>query len=217
MKFKADLESLELFRQLSDVSKAMLGPGLHFVHYEKKTRVLGKGQPVSGAYIVVGGRLRVFTLSPDGHEATLYWVARGETCVLALNCIFNDLLYPAWVEADAATQVAVIPGPLYRVLFDNEAAIRNMTVESLATGVFRLMAELEQVHSRTLEQRLANFLLLNASAEGILRMTQQEIAGHLGTTREVIARLLRQWATTKIIDTRRGAVAIRHAERLVVL
>lgn len=212
-----DLDALVLFRQLSEVSKAMLGPGLHCVRYDAKTQVLGKGQPVSGAYVVVAGRLRVYTLSPEGREATLYWVARGETCVLALNCLFNDLLYPAWVEAEAATQVAVIPGSLYRILFNNEAVIRDLTIESLATGVFRLMAELEQVHSRTLEQRLANFLLLHASADGVLRMTQQQIAAHLGTSREVVARLLGQWATRKFIATARGAVTIRQPARLARL
>lgn len=85
-----DLESFETFRNISEVGKAMLGPGLHYTHYAKKTPVLGKGQSVSGAYVVISGWLRVYTLSPDGNEATLYWIAPGETCVLALNCIFND-------------------------------------------------------------------------------------------------------------------------------
>ena len=192
----------------------MLGPGLHYARFDKTTAVLGKGQPVSGAYVVTSGRLRVYTLSPDGNEATLYWIAPGETCVLALNCIFNDLLYPAWVEAEPATTVAVIPGPLYRTLFENEAAIRNLTVQAFSTIVFRLMAELEQIHSCKLEQRLANFLLLHASGNGMLRMTQQEIASHLGTTREVVARLLRQFVGQKYIETQRGMVVVSQPTRL---
>lgn len=214
MKPIVELESFDAFRNLSDIGKAMLGPGLHYIRYEKKTPVLGKGQPVSGAYIVISGRLRVFTLSPDGNEATLYWIAPGETCVLALNCIFNDLLYPAWVEAEPVTTVAVIPGPLYRILFENEAVIRNVTVQALSTVVFRLMAELEQIHSCNLEQRLANFLLMRASADRTLKMTQQEIASHLGTTREVVARLIRQLVAKKHIETKRGSVLICQPEKL---
>lgn len=217
MKPKLDLESFDSFRHMSKVGKAMLGPGLHYTRFEKKTAVLGKGQAVSGAYVVIGGRLRVFTLSPDGHEATLYWIAPGETCVLALNCIFNDLLYPAWVEAEAATTIAVIPGPLYRVLFENEATIRNVTVQALSTLVFRLMGELERVHSSKLEQRLANFLLLHAAADGRVRMTQQEIAAHLGTSREVIARVFRQFVAKKYVSTQRGAVLINQPARLLSL
>lgn len=208
------MASLPPFRHLSDIGKAMLGPGLQQRLYGKKAPLLGKGQSVSGAYIVVSGRLRVYTLSRDGHEATLYTIAPGETCVLALNCIFNDLLYPAWVEADTDSCVAMIPGALYRVLFANEAVIRELTVNALATVVFRLMAELEQIHSCTVPQRLANFLLLHAATGGSLPMTQQEIASHLGTTREVVARHLRQWAADGIVQTRRAAVVVRRPERL---
>lgn len=118
------------------------------------------------------------------------------------------------MEAEPATTVAVIPGPLYRILFENEAVIRNVTVQALSTIVFRLMAELEQIHSCKLEQRLANFLLLRASADGTLRMTQQEISSHLGTTREVVARLFRQLVAKKYIETKRGTVVISQPARL---
>lgn len=121
---------------------------------------LHKGQPVSGAYVVLAGRLRVFSLSPNGTEATLYFIDPGETCVLALNCLFNDLLYPAWVQAETASSIALIPGAVYRKLFERETAIQNLTVHTLSTLVFRLMSELELVHSSHHKQRLANFILM---------------------------------------------------------
>ena len=203
--------------RLSEVTRFLTGRGVRYAQYGKTTTVLRKGQRVSGAYVVVSGRLRVFTLSSNGNEATLYSINPGETCVLALNCIFNDLLYPAWVEAEAATKVAVIPGAQYRVLFESETAVRNLTVQAFSTVVFRLMSELEQIHSHHLDQRLANFLLLRASADGTVRMTQQQIASHLGTTREVIARLLRQLVAQKHIETKRNLLVIRRPTSLAAL
>lgn len=188
--------------------RRLAGRGLRYAQYARTTTVLRKGSRVSGAYVVVRGRLRVYTLAPNGNEATLYTIDPGETCVLALNCIFNDLLYPAWVEAEAATQVALIPGALYRVLFESDSAVRNLTVQAFSTIVFRLMGELEQIHSHHLDRRLANFLLLRASADGTVRMTQQQIASHLGTTREVVARVLRRFVVEKLIDTRRKQLVI---------
>jgi CRP/FNR family transcriptional regulator len=79
------------------------------------------------------------------------------------------------------------------------------------------MAELEEIHSFKLEQRLASFLLLRASADGVVRMTQHEIASHLGTSREVIARLLRQLASHRHIETRRSHVVIRRPTELAKL
>ena len=210
----AGIADVAAFRTLSEASRARLTRGLRVVDSAKGAPVLAKGERVSGAYVVLRGRLRVYTLSPEGTEATLYVIHPHETCVLAVNCIFNDLLYPAWVEADAATTVAIVPGAVFRGLFDAEPSIRDMTVQAFSTVVFRLMAELEGLHAYRLDRRLANFLLLRASADGVVRLTQQEIASHLGTSREVIARALGQLAAAKRIRTGRGRIVIDDPVRL---
>ena len=113
-KSAASIYEIKAFHDLSDASKSLLARGLRYVQCGKGAPILAKGQRISGAYVVISGQLRVFTLSPDGNEATLYVINPHETCVLALNCIFNDLLYPAWVEAGSATRVAVISGTVFR-------------------------------------------------------------------------------------------------------
>jgi len=200
----ADTTAVESYLDLSPAGKQLLRNGLANKRFARPTPVIHKGQRVSGAYLVTRGQLRVFTFTPQGTEATLYFIRPGETCVLALNCLFNDLLYPAWVEANADTEVALIPGPLYRSLFEREAGVQDMTVKALSTLVFRLMGD----------QRLANFLLSNADAAGTLRMTQQELAGHLGTTREVIARLMQGFVARGLVASGRGAVTVRDSEQL---
>ncbi|MCU7932305.1 MAG: Crp/Fnr family transcriptional regulator [Candidatus Thiodiazotropha sp. (ex Codakia rugifera)] len=195
----------------------LLDEGVLHKHFRNPTSVIHKGQCVSGAYLVTKGRLRVFTYTPQGSEATLYFIQPGETCVLALNCLFNDLLYPAWVETDADTSIDIIPGPLYRQLFEHEAPVQDLTVKALSVLVFRLMNELEQVHTCNLDQRLANFILSNASEEGVLKMTQQALAGHLGTTREVIARLMQGFVAEGVVSTRRGAITLTDAAKLALM
>jgi CRP/FNR family transcriptional regulator len=216
------IDGVSAFQGLSETSRRLLARGLRYVQCDKGAPILAKGQRVSGAYVVITGQLRVFTLSPAGHEATLYLINAGETCVLALNCIFNDLLYPAWVEAGSDTRVAAIPGTVFKALFDAEPSVRNMTVQAFSTVVFRLMSELEGIHAHKLERRLANFLLLHASTDGVVRMTQQELASHLGTTREVIARALGRLAAGGHVTTGRNRISIhdpvglagRRAQRL---
>lgn len=196
------------FTDLSRESLRLLEQGLAEHDLPAGSLVLYKGQPVAGAYFVVSGRLRVYAIAPNGNEATLYFIDPGETCIVALNCVFNDLLYPAWVQAMDDTRVAVIPGPVYRRLFEHEPGVRAVTVEALSTVVFRLMSELEQVHSTQHRQRLANFILSHANADGIMRMTQQQVAQHLGTTREVVARLMQGLVGERLVTTGRGFVRI---------
>ena len=203
------LKRFDTFIRLSDKGKEELIQGLSLINCAASASVLYKGDTVSGAYLVLTGRLRVFTLTPNGNEATLYFIDPGETCVLALNCLFNNLLYPAWVEAETTTTVAHIPGTTYRSLFEREPTIQNMTVQTLSTLVFRLMGELEMMHSCHHKQRLANFIVLHTSSLGSLKMTQQQLARHLGTTREVVARLLQEFSNKGYIQTKRGELLIK--------
>jgi len=204
----AALQRFEPFSALSAKGKAILAQGTTVSDCEVGAGILHKGEPVSGAYVVLQGRLRVFTIGPNGTEATLYFVEPGEACVLALNCLFNDHLYPAWVQAETCARVAVVPGVVYRRLFETEPGIRNLTVHALSTLVYRLMGELERVHSSNHRQRLVQFILLYANSDGVLRMTQQQIARHLGTTREVVARLISDLALKRWLRTHRGSLSI---------
>lgn len=211
---KPDLETLEPFCSISKNSLEMLLRGTVCVDVAPPAPILHKGDKISGAYFVVQGRLRVYSIAPDGKEATLYFINPGETCVFALNSLFNELRYPAWVQAENDTTVALIPGPLFRELFQKEQAIQDVTVRALAGLVFLLMQELEEMHSYKLDQRLANLLLIQASSAGRVSMTQQLIAQHLGTTREVVARLLGEFADGGLVETGRGWVDVKDAAGL---
>ncbi len=212
-----ELDSFTVFRELSDHGKALLKHGLHLKTYTNKTTIVEKGQTVSGAFFVAKGKLRVYTITPDGNEATLYFIKPDEFCVFTLNCIFNNHLYPAWVQTENETLIGVIPSELYRSLFQREEVIQDITVRAFATIVARLMTELELIHSYKLEKRLANFLLLSASADGSLLMTQSEIAAHLGTTREVVARALRHLVRSDYVETSRGKVIVKQPTRFARL
>ncbi len=211
------IEQLDAFRDLSEKGRALLMHGATAHNFISGKLIIEKGQDVSGAYFVLQGRLRVFTYSAAGKEATLYFLDPGETCILALNALFNNLAYPAWVDAEEDTVVGVVPGPVYRALFESEKAVQGLTVRTLSTLVFRLMGELESVHSLTLDQRLAAYLLTNASDGGVLQKTQAEIAGHIGTSREVVARLLSRFAARGWIGTGRGEVRILDVGGLATL
>jgi len=213
----AELRTLDVFRELSSSGQQMLECGMQLNRFDELQTIINKGNSVSGAYVVVRGRLRVYSISPAGNEATLYFINPGEVCILALNCIFNNLHYPAWVQTEPDTVVGMIPSLTYRTLFQNEPSIQNLTVHALSVLVFRLMEELEQIHSLNLNERLARFILMRSEGTGQLNMTQSELAAHLGTTREVIAKLLRRMVADGTVTTLRGAIVVEQPETLARL
>jgi CRP/FNR family transcriptional regulator len=180
--------------------------------------LLRRGDPVEGAYFVVDGVLRVFYLTPEGREATLYRVEPGATCILALTAAFNRERYPAWVESGprGATFVCV-PEARFRRLLDSEPAFREFTFSVLSARIFELMITLEEKGSRSIEQRVARFLVERADAGSVVRATQAQIAADLGTAREVVFRALRGLAARGLVETGRTRVRVVDREGLLAV
>jgi CRP/FNR family transcriptional regulator len=177
--------------------------------------LLERGAPAGGAYLVTGGSLRVYYLTAEGREATLYRVEPGGTCILAITSTIKQAPYPAWVESGPeGAAFARIPGELLRRLLDTEPAFREFVFGVLSGRVFELMQALEEAGSTRTEQRVARFLLKRAAADGTVRATQAAIAGELGTAREVVFRALRSLGARQLIETGRVRVRILDAAGL---
>ncbi len=171
--------------------------------------VIRKGERVGGMYFVVAGRLRVFTLSPGGEEASLYVVNPGESCLLATSALFADMFFPAWAEAVSGdTKVFCIPSVVFLTLFDRERTVRDFTVNVLSRRVFDLMVSLEETALFSLEDRLKNFLIRSANESGQIELTHEKIAASLGSSREVVSRKLKQLGKAKFVQARRGCIKL---------
>ncbi len=203
--------------EMSEASRSRLGKGMRQIACPDATPLVQRGDPVAGAYLVERGALRVYYVTPEGREGTLYWVEPGQSCILALNCAFSQLAYPAFVESEGDTAFSIIPGALFRDLFAQEAAVQRFTFEALSGRLFELMTTIEEATSLGLEARLAGFLVRRAKGNGRLRLTQEQIAGHLGTSREVVSRVLRRMAAAGLIETGPGWLAARDPARLAQL
>jgi CRP/FNR family transcriptional regulator len=194
---------------LSDTSQQLLADTQQRVCCPGGTALVKRGDEVSSAYLVTRGALRVYYVSAEGREGTLYWVEPGQSCILALNCMFSRVHYPAWVESEGETEVTIVPGATYRALFQREAAVQGFTFAALSSRLFELMAMIEETSSQGLETRIAGFLLRRAKGANAVDMTQDQIARHLGTSREVVSRVLRRLAGEGLIETAPAHINLR--------
>ena len=196
------LPARDLFPSLRDLapsSLALLETSARRSACEGGTQLIARGDLVAGAYLVERGALRVYYVSAEGREGTLYWIEPGQSCILAINCMFSRLTYPAWVESEGSTVVTIIPGEVYRKLFAAEPAIQNFTFDVLSGRLFELMALIEETASQGLEARLAAFLLRRAKGNAEIAITHEQIARHLSTSREVVSRMVRCLAARGLI------------------
>jgi CRP/FNR family transcriptional regulator len=171
--------------------------------------VLERGQAVDGAYLVLRGALRVYYITTEGREATLYDVEAGAACILAITSAFNAEPYPAWVQArSTGAEFLCVPTPVLHKLIDDEPPFRKFIFGELSGRVYDLMQRLEETGSATIEQRVARHLLRRAGADGIVRASQVRIASELGTAREVVFRALRALSERGFVKTGRLRIAV---------
>jgi CRP/FNR family transcriptional regulator len=209
------LSRFPFLAELSVVGRSRLLGATRHVSLPPYTRVIEQGDEVAGVYLVETGALRIYYISAEGREGTLYWVNPGQSCILALNCLFSRLPYPAWVETDQTEiGVAIISGDAYRELYLVEPSLQRFTFETLSTRLFELMTLLQETASFGLEQRVAAFLLRRSGKSHVLETTHEQVAHHLGSSREVVSRVLRNLARSDAIRLSPGSIVIVDAAKL---
>lgn len=154
------------------------------------------------------GRTRIFRMSEGGREVLIYKVGPGGTCALTTQCLLSGGTFPAQSIAEERTELAALPVGTFQHLMAESAAFRSFVLDDytrLMTGLFTLIDEVAFV---PLKQRLAQRLLAEADPRGIVAVTHQKLADDIGSVREVVSRILAQWAEAGLVELRRGAIEI---------
>ena len=160
----------------------------------KKGAVIHNGDmDCTGLLLVRSGQLRAYILSAEGREITVYRLFDRDLCLFSASCMMRSAQFDITIQAEKDTRLWVIPAEVYRQVMEQSAPAANYTNEVMAARFSEVMWLMEQVMWKSLDKRVAAFLLAEAAIEGtlLLRLTHESIANHLGTHREVVTRMLR--------------------------
>lgn len=187
--------------------------------YEKGQRPHQGGESCSGLFIVKSGQLRVYMLSQSGREVTLYRLFDRDICLFSASCVMKNISFDLYVQAEKDTEVFIIPAELYEGLMKESLPVADYTNQLMASRFTDVMWAMEQILFTSLDSRLAGFLLEQSRIEQSdeIRMTHEEIAGHLGSAREVITRMLRYLAQEGMVKLSRGKIVLLDREKLAGL
>lgn len=186
----------------------------------KKGTILHNGNmDCIGLFLIKSGRLRVYVLSEEGREITLYRLFERDMSLFSASCIIRSIQFEVIIEAEKDTDLWVIPTGIYQSFMLDSALVANYTNELMATRFSEVMWLMEQIMWKSLDKRVAAFLLQESSLEDSneLRITHETIAHHLGSHREVITRMLRYFQNEGMVKLSRGVVTILDKARLEML
>ncbi|HEY0847002.1 MAG TPA: Crp/Fnr family transcriptional regulator [Noviherbaspirillum sp.] len=179
------------------------------------TRVFETSSACGGFPILLSGTVRVFKHLANGRRIELYRVTPNEPCILSLGCLLGGGQYPASGVTHGETRMIVMPPGLFRDCLASNDAFRTSIFKALGDRLVHTMELVEEVTTLRLDVRLAASLLAHAGSGGqAIAVTHQELADELGTVREMVSRVLDDFAHQGLVQLGRGRIQVTDPGRL---
>ena len=216
MEFKQFYEEyFPFWNKLTDADKEYLCENSWVAHFEKEQAV-HDNTGCSGLFIVKSGKLRLYMLSEEGKEITLYRLSPGDICMLSASCVLQSISFDVYVDAEIPSECYVINGMAFNTISERVLEVKNYALE-IALGRFSdVMWIMQQIVFMSMDKRLAIFLLdeITENKVDVVALTHEQIARHLGTAREVITRMLKHFSADGIVEVTRKGIKVIDKKKL---
>ena len=202
--------------RLSADQQSRILSNLVFREIKKGTVIHSGSADCTGLLLVKSGQLRAYILSDEGREITIYRLFDRDICLFSASCMLRSAQFDITIEAEKDTGLWVIPAEVYRSIMEQSAPLSNYTNEVMAARFSEVMWLMEQIMWKSMDKRIAAFLLEETAIEGTneLKITHESIACHLGTHREVVTRMLHYFQKEGILRLARGVVEVTDIPKL---
>lgn len=186
------------------------------VSYEKGSQIHRSDMGCKGAILVLSGLLRVYILSDEGREVTLFRIHAGESCVLSASCLLDSIQFDVLIEAAEESRTVVIPSGVLHPIMESNPYVGLYMYKQAAERFSDVMWMMQQILFMGVDRRVAIFLWdeMVRRDQPVLRMTHDEIARNIGSAREVVTRVLKYLSEEGAVALKRGRVEIVDKEKL---
>ena len=207
---RAVTTSLTFYEKLNDSQKRTIADNAILKRLKQGYNVHSSAEECTGLIIVRSGELRVYMLSEDGREITLYRLFENDVCVLSASCVIESITFDVFIDAEEDSEIIIVnSGALNEIVSDNIYAECFMLKK--ATERFsEVMWVMQQILFFKADRRVAIFLIdeMNKTKSAMLNITHDKIARYIGSAREVVSRILKYFEREKIVKIHRGGLEV---------
>ena len=174
------------------------------------------GNECSGVILVRSGCLRLFMMSEEGRDVTLYRLHKGDICMLSASCVLDAITFDVFVDAQEDSECYVIGGPAFAAVSERNPQIKIFALETAVGRFSDVMWVMQQILFMSMDRRLAIFLSDESARtrSDTISLTHGQIARYMGSAREVVSRVLKYFAGEGIVEVSRGGIKIIDKKRL---
>ncbi len=208
-------EIFPFWEEISEADRENICQHSLAVTYPKGTNI-HDGSACSGVILIRCGCLRVYILSEEGKEITLYRLHSGDLCMLSASCVLQTITFDVHVNAEENSECYVISGPAYAAASEHNMHIKIFTLELTVSRFSSVMWIMQQILFMSMDKRIAIFLRDESARLGSdkIPLTHEQIARYIGSAREVVTRMLKYFSNEGIVEISRKGVRIIDADRL---
>lgn len=173
--------------------------------------IIEPGQYIKMVPVVLEGTIKVMRTNEEGHDLFLYYIESGETCAVSLTCC--SAMNPSEVKAVAEekTRILAIPARKHEEWTNEFRQWKDFVAQTYQKRFQAMFQAIDDIAFKKMDERLIKYLVVKSrqAKSNELSITHQEIAKELGTSREVISRLLKQLENRKLVELGRNIVYVR--------
>ena len=208
-------ENFPFGEKISGADREYICRNSHMLTYPKGKNI-HNGEECSGVIFICSGSLRLYMMSDEGKEITLYRLHRGDLCMLSASCVLDAITFDVFVDAEEDSQCCVVSGPAFAAVSQRNPDIRIFALETAVSRFSDVMWVMQQILFMSMDKRLAIFLSDEAARTGsdTIALTHGQIARYMGFAREVVSRMLKYFAGEGIVEVSRGGVTILDKKHL---
>lgn len=206
------------WNKLSDRDKQNICRSTCKVNFKKGT-LIHDGNECTGIIFIRSGSLRLYILSEDGKEITLYRLFAGDICILSASCAIQNLTFDVFIDAEENSECIILGGCVFAELSERIPDVKIFTLETTVSRFSDVMWVMQQILFMSMDKRLAIFLLDESSKKhsDTVNLTHEQIAKYMGSAREVVSRMLKYFATEGIVEVSRKGIKILDKKQLRAL
>lgn len=202
------LESFPFLAAASPPFATEMRGTLRWARLPARRNLFQPGDRATSLPLLLAGAVRVYLLGRSGREITLYRFDRGEACLLTANAILAVQPLPAAAMVEERAEAVLVPAAALQRWVGEHALWRDFVFALNARRLSEVLGIVDAVVFQRMDARVATLLLERADGSGSVRITHQEIAAELGTSREVVSRIVESLAGTDVLRVGRGRIEV---------
>lgn len=218
---RAALQKAAIFADLSEKELSFLAERTVPHDFTAGQVVFSEGEPCKGLFVVESGAVKIFKTSASGREQVL--AVEGPGGSVAELPVFDGGAYPASAIAQSEARLLFVSKRDFQALCVEHPAVALKVLRVLGGRLRQLVGIIEELSFTTVRHRLAVLLLRLArrrgkpTARGVeftLPGSNQDLASHIGTVRELVSRNLSRLQAEGLIKMEGKTLVIPDVEAL---